>query len=78
MYFSMFPMFSLLHTAVTQKMTDQLNQQAMKLTLLQRKIDNISLAVTDVRSTFSSLEGKINEDKGREFQSFLKGKSKTK
>lgn len=64
--------------AVTQKMTDQLNQQAMKLTLLQRKIDNISLAVTDVRSTFSSLEEKINEDKGREFQSFLKGlKSKS-
>ncbi|CAK6432972.1 unnamed protein product [Pipistrellus nathusii] len=64
--------------AVTQKMTDQLNQQAVKLTLLQRKIDNISLAVTDVRSTFSSLEEKINEDKGKEFQSFLKGlKSKS-
>ncbi|XP_015422349.1 PREDICTED: multimerin-1 isoform X2 [Myotis davidii] len=63
---------------VTQKMTDQLNQQAVKLTLLQKRIDNISLAVTDVRSTFSSLEEKINEDKGREFQSFLKGlKSKS-
>ncbi|KAF6131524.1 multimerin 1 [Phyllostomus discolor] len=58
--------------AVAQKMTDQMNHQAMKLTLLQNKIDDISLAVTDVRSTFSSLEEKINENKGREFQSFLK------
>ncbi|XP_049488075.1 multimerin-1 isoform X2 [Panthera uncia] len=64
--------------AVTQKMTEQMNHQAMKLTLLQKKIDNISLAVSDVRNTYSSLEGKINEDKGREFQSFLKGlKSKS-
>ncbi|XP_005639245.1 multimerin-1 isoform X1 [Canis lupus familiaris] len=64
--------------AVTQKMTEQMNYQAMKLTLLQKKIDNISLAVSDVRNTYSSLEGKINEDKDREFQSFLKGlKSKS-
>lgn len=64
--------------AVTQKMTDQMNYQATKLTLLQKKIDNISLAVSDVRSTYSSLEEKINEDKTREFQSFLKGlKSKS-
>ncbi|XP_020743246.2 multimerin-1 [Odocoileus virginianus] len=64
--------------AVTQKMTDQMNYQATKLTLLQKKIDNISLAVSDVRSTYSSLEEKFNEDKGREFQSFLKGlKSKS-
>lgn len=59
-------------------MTDQMSQQAMKLTLLQKKIDNISLAVADVKDTYSSLEEKINEDKGREFQSFLKGKIKTK
>ncbi|XP_029779534.1 multimerin-1 [Suricata suricatta] len=64
--------------AVTQKMTEQMNHQAMKLTLLQKKIDNISLAVSDVRNTYSSLEEKINEDKGREFQSLLKGlKSKS-
>ncbi|XP_025729236.1 multimerin-1 [Callorhinus ursinus] len=64
--------------AVTQKMTEQMNYQAMKLTLLQKKIDNISLAVSDVRNTYSSLEGKISEDKDREFQSFLKGlKSKS-
>ncbi|XP_044080432.1 multimerin-1 [Neovison vison] len=64
--------------AVTQKMTEQMNYQAMKLTLLQKKIDNISSAVSDVRNTYSSLEGKINEDKNREFQSFLKGlKSKS-
>ena len=56
-------------------MTDQMNDQAVKLTLLQKKIDNISLAVSDVRSTYSSLEEKINEDKAGEFKSFLKGKS---
>lgn len=72
----MFPMFSSYISAVTQKMTDQMNYQATKLTLLQKKIDNISLAVSDVRSTYSSLEEKINEDKTGEFQSFLKGKSK--
>lgn len=59
-------------------MADQLNQQAVKLSLLQKEVDSISLAVTDARSTFSSLEEKINDDKGREFQSFLKGKSETK
>uniref|UniRef100_A0A4W2EZM5 Multimerin-1 n=1 Tax=Bos indicus x Bos taurus TaxID=30522 RepID=A0A4W2EZM5_BOBOX len=64
--------------AVTQKMTDQMNYQAVKLALLQKKIDNISLAVSDVRSTYSSLEEKINEDKAGEFKSFLKGlKSKS-
>ncbi|KAM8803565.1 multimerin-1 [Rhynchonycteris naso] len=64
--------------AVTQKMTDQIYHQAVKLTFLQKKFDDISLAVTDVRNTCSSLEEKINEEKGREFQSFLKGlKSKS-
>nr|XP_008991221.1 multimerin-1 [Callithrix jacchus] len=58
---------------VMQKMTDQMNYQAMKLTLLQKKIDNISLTVNDVRNIYSSLEEKVSEDKGREFQSFLKG-----
>ncbi|XP_075400999.1 multimerin-1 [Tenrec ecaudatus] len=63
---------------VMQKVTEQMNNQAVKLTLLQKKMDNISLAVNDVKSTYSSLEGKISEDKGREFQSFLKGlKSKS-
>ncbi|PNJ52769.1 MMRN1 isoform 3 [Pongo abelii] len=63
---------------VMQKMTDQVNYQAMKLTLLQKKIDNISLTLNDVRNTYSSLEGKVSEDKSREFQSLLKGlKSKS-
>lgn len=61
-----------------RKMTDQVNYQAKKLTLLQNKIDNISLTVNDIRNTYSSLEGKVNEDKGREFQSLLKGKNKIK
>ncbi|XP_046314925.1 multimerin-1 [Marmota monax] len=65
-------------SAVIQKMTDQMNQQSMKVMLLQKKVDNISLAMDDVRNTYSSLERKISEDKGREFQSFLKGlKSKS-
>lgn len=55
-----------------------MNYQAMKLTLLQKKIDNITLAMTDVRNAYSSLEGKISEEKDKEFQSFLKGKSKAK
>ncbi|XP_049741670.1 multimerin-1 isoform X2 [Elephas maximus indicus] len=63
---------------VRQKMTEQMNHQAMKLNLLQKKIDNVSLAVNDVKNTYSSLEEKISEDKNREFQSFLKGlKSKS-
>lgn len=74
--FKRFPFSLLLYAAVTQKMTDQMNYQAMKLTLLQKKVDNISLAVSDIKNTYSSLEGKISEDKGREFQSFLKGKRK--
>lgn len=50
--------------AVTQKITEQLSHQAIKLSLLQKKIDNISLAVSEVKTTHSSLEEKINEDKG--------------
>ncbi|XP_006894545.1 PREDICTED: multimerin-1 [Elephantulus edwardii] len=64
--------------AVMQKLTEQMTHQATKLTLLQKKIDNISLAVNNVKNTYSSLESKINEDKSKEFQSFLKGlKSKS-
>ncbi|XP_055967297.1 multimerin-1 [Sorex fumeus] len=65
-------------SAVTQKITEQLSHQAIKLNLLQKKIDNISLAVSEVKNTHSSLEEKINDDKGGEFQYFLKGlKSKS-
>ncbi|XP_062991400.1 multimerin-1 isoform X2 [Elgaria multicarinata webbii] len=63
---------------VAQKMNEQISSQEMKLTLLQKKVDNISVVMSDVSKTLSSLEGKINEDKGREFQAFLKGlKSKS-
>ncbi|XP_021116737.1 multimerin-1 isoform X2 [Heterocephalus glaber] len=63
---------------VVQKLTDQMNQQAVKLTTLQKMMDSIYVAVGDLRTTYSSLEGKISEDKNREFQSFLKGlKSKS-
>lgn len=46
----------------------------MKLTFLQKKVDSIAAAMNDVGKMLSSLEGKINEDKGRDLQSFLKGK----
>ncbi|KAJ7327141.1 hypothetical protein JRQ81_016900 [Phrynocephalus forsythii] len=58
--------------AVAQKMNEQISSQEMRLTLLQKKVDNISVVMSDVRKTLSSLEGKIDEDKGRDFQAFLK------
>ncbi|XP_025956972.2 multimerin-1 [Dromaius novaehollandiae] len=64
--------------ALTQKMNEKISSQEMKLTFLQKKVDNIAAAMSDVSKMLSSLEGKINEDKGRDFQSFLKGlKSRT-
>ncbi|XP_004648455.1 multimerin-1 [Octodon degus] len=66
------------NSALMQKLADQMGQQAEKLAALQKKVDNISLAVDDLRTTHSSLEAKISDDKNREFQSFLKGlKSKS-
>ncbi|NXF38898.1 MMRN1 protein, partial [Nyctibius bracteatus] len=59
--------------ALTQKMNEKISSQEMKLTFLQKKVDNIAAVMTDVSKMLSSLEGKINEDKGRDFQSFLKG-----
>ncbi|XP_052577391.1 multimerin-1 isoform X2 [Peromyscus californicus insignis] len=58
--------------AVIQKMAEQMSQQAKKLTLLQKKVDNVSLAADDMRKAYLSLEGKIGEDKGKEFQPLLK------
>ncbi|NXC65568.1 MMRN1 protein, partial [Anhinga anhinga] len=60
-------------SALTQKMNEKISSQEMKLTSLQKKVDNIAGAMNDVSKMLSSLEGKINEDKGRNFQSFLKG-----
>ncbi|NXI27261.1 MMRN1 protein, partial [Sterrhoptilus dennistouni] len=59
--------------ALFQKMNEKISSQEMKLTFLQKKVDSIAAAMNDVSQMLSSLEGKINEDKGREFQSFLKG-----
>ncbi|XP_010009775.1 PREDICTED: multimerin-1, partial [Nestor notabilis] len=59
--------------AFTQKMNERISSQEMKLTFLQKKVDSIAAAMNDVSKMLSSLEGKINEDKGRDFQSFLKG-----
>nr|XP_033814780.1 multimerin-1 isoform X2 [Geotrypetes seraphini] len=61
--------------ALTQKMNDQIYNQEVKLTSLQKKINNISSTMTDIQNALSSLEGKISEDdsKGEEFHSFLKG-----
>ncbi|NXC95247.1 MMRN1 protein, partial [Certhia familiaris] len=59
--------------ALFQKMDEKISSQEMKLTFLQKKVDSIAAAMNDVSKMLSSLEGKINEDKGRDFQSFLKG-----
>ncbi|NXD40670.1 MMRN1 protein, partial [Copsychus sechellarum] len=59
--------------ALFQKMSEKISSQEMKLTFLQKKVDSIAAAMNDVSKMLSSLEGKINEDKGRDFQSFLKG-----
>ncbi|NXE25562.1 MMRN1 protein, partial [Ardeotis kori] len=59
--------------ALTQKMNEKISSQEIKLTFLQKKVDNIAAEMNDVSKMLSSLEGKINEDKGRGFQSFLKG-----
>ncbi|KFW05445.1 Multimerin-1, partial [Eurypyga helias] len=59
--------------ALRQKMNEKISSQEMKLTFLQKKVDSIAAAINDVSKTLSSLEGKINEDRCRDFQSFLKG-----
>ncbi|XP_032080547.1 multimerin-1 [Thamnophis elegans] len=58
--------------AVAQKVNEQISSQEMKLTLLQKKVDNISVVMRDVSQTLSSLEGKINEDKSNDLAAFLK------
>ncbi|KAK6494273.1 multimerin-1-like isoform X1 [Huso huso] len=58
--------------ALTQKMTDQIYSQEMKLTILQKKMDSISTNMSDVRSMIFSLEGKMNEESGKDLQSTLK------
>ncbi|KAF1587778.1 UNVERIFIED_CONTAM: Multimerin-1, partial [Eudyptes robustus] len=60
-------------SALTQKMNEKISSQEMKLTFLQKRVDSIAAAMNDMSKMLSSLEGKINEDKGRDFQSFLKG-----
>ncbi|XP_065592140.1 multimerin-1 [Cyrtonyx montezumae] len=59
--------------ALIQKMNENIRDQEMKLTSLQTKVDSIAAAVNDLSKMLSSLEGKINEDKGTGFQPFLKG-----
>ncbi|KFP27482.1 Multimerin-1, partial [Colius striatus] len=59
--------------ALVQKMNEKISNQEMKLTFLQKKVDSITAAMNDVSEMFSSLESKINEDKGRDVLSFLKG-----
>ncbi|NXW86443.1 MMRN1 protein, partial [Alopecoenas beccarii] len=59
--------------ALTQKLSEKISRQETQLTFLQKKVDNIAAAMNDASKLLSSLEGKINEDKGRDFQSFLKG-----
>ena len=72
----MVPTLSLLHAATIQKLAEQLSLQERKLMLLQKKVDNVSLAADSMRNAYLSLEGKVGEDKSRELQSLLKGRSK--
>lgn len=72
LFFFLLIMFS--DQAFTQKMNEKISSQEMKLTFLQKKVDSIAAAMNDASKMLSSLEGKINENKGRDFQSFLKGK----
>ncbi|NXJ08546.1 MMRN1 protein, partial [Odontophorus gujanensis] len=59
--------------ALIQKMNENISDQEMKLTSLQTKVDSIAAAMNDLSKMLSSLEGKINEDKGTGSQPFLKG-----
>ncbi|XP_075057856.1 multimerin-1 [Mixophyes fleayi] len=59
--------------ALQQKLTEQIYNQEIKLTLLNRNVENISSSLNNVHRTLYSLEGKINDaDKGKNLQSFLK------
>ncbi|XP_067901981.1 multimerin-1-like [Heterodontus francisci] len=58
--------------ALTAKFSDKLYNQEIKLGLLRKKVENISANMNDVRSVMYSLEGKINEDKGKDLQSTSK------
>ncbi|KFV62053.1 Multimerin-1, partial [Dryobates pubescens] len=68
-----FPLILFCDQALTQRINEKISNQEMKLTFLQKKVDSIAAAMNDVSKMLSFLEGKINEDKGKDFQSFLKG-----
>ncbi|NWY05732.1 MMRN1 protein, partial [Nothoprocta ornata] len=59
--------------ALTQKLNEKISNQDMKLRFLQKKVDKLAAAMSDVSKMLSSLEGKMNEDKDRDLQPFLKG-----
>uniref|UniRef100_UPI00398E6A16 multimerin-1-like n=1 Tax=Pristiophorus japonicus TaxID=55135 RepID=UPI00398E6A16 len=58
--------------ALTAKFSDKLYNQEIKLSLLQKKVENISANMNDVRSVLYSLEGKIHEDGGKDPQATSK------
>eukprot|EP00062_Callorhinchus_milii_P016936 gi/632968780/ref/XP_007900716.1/ PREDICTED: multimerin-1 [Callorhinchus milii] len=58
--------------ALTAKFSDKLYNQETKLGLLQKKVENISASMNDVQSVLLSLEGKMNEDSGKDPQSTSK------
>ncbi|XP_075705890.1 multimerin-1 [Rhinoderma darwinii] len=60
-------------SVLQQKLTDQIDNQEMKLILLQRNAENISSSLNNVHRTLYSLEEKINAaDKEKNLPSFLK------
>ncbi|KAM9329671.1 multimerin-1 [Gastrophryne carolinensis] len=59
--------------ALQQKLEDQIYSQEVKLTTLNRNVENISSSLNNVHRTLYSLEEKINDsDRGRNLQSLLK------
>ncbi|XP_048392901.2 multimerin-1-like isoform X2 [Stegostoma tigrinum] len=61
-----------LDPALTAKFNDKLYNQEIKLSLLRKKVENMSANMNDVRSVLYSLEGKLNEDQGKDLQSTSK------
>ncbi|XP_053556764.1 multimerin-1 [Bombina bombina] len=59
--------------ALQQKMTDQIYSQEMKVTLLQKKVENMSSNMIEVHKTMHSLEEKLNMDyREQDIQTLLK------
>ncbi|MBN3300318.1 MMRN1 protein, partial [Amia calva] len=59
-------------TSSDEKMADQMSSQEKKINMLQKKMDNVTNNMNNMKTVLYSLEGKINEGKGKDLQSTLK------